>query len=171
MIVSTLQAFGQGQIQFDNRTSIIGHPAGVNSIYTGLGLAGADGWVANLYLASDPTTPIVLEGPAPFRNTAMTLGTFAGGTRNFIPQIANGQTLSLIVRVWNSHFGNADTAQTSGFGGNSPAFSYTVPAVGAPPSQLSMVNLYPFNVGMIPEPSVIALGILGLAASVLKRRK
>jgi hypothetical protein len=175
-LAAASMVFAQGQINFDNRASVIGHAALVTSQQSGLGLAGADGWVANLYDAANPSAgAIVVEGPALFRNTATTLGTFAGAVRNFVNSVANGQTLSLIIRVWNTNLGDFAANQAVGVGGASSPFSYTVPAVGAPPGQLVMANLQGFSVNTVPvtvpEPSVIALGVIGVGALLLRRRK
>jgi len=174
--VTTTMALGQGQINFDNRTSVLGREALVMNGVTGTGLTGTD-YRAQLFLASNPTTAAVTQGPSSFRAATTSLpGTWSGGVRDLIPSLTVGSTVDLIVKVWQGAvFATYEDAVASGspltLVGTSSPFSYTVPPVGSPPPLLLMSNFQGFEVNPVPEPSTIALGILGFAAVLFRFRK
>jgi len=77
---------------------------------------------------------------------------------------------TLQVRVWDStKFQTFAQAFAAGeFGASSP-FGYTVPDLGSTPNKYYMENLQAF--ALVPEPSTIALGVLGLAGLLALRRR
>jgi hypothetical protein len=79
----------------------------------------------------------------------------------------------LQVRVYNATlFPAGYTAAVAGGGrtGFSTAFDYTVPSGGTPaPNEFWMANFGGFT--LVPEPSTIALGVLGLAGLLFIRRR
>lgn len=174
--VTTTMALGQGQINFDNRTSTLGREALVINSVTGTGLVGTD-YRAQLFVASSPLTAAVTQGPSSLRAATTSLpGTWSGGVRDLIPSLTVGSTVDLIVKVWQGGVyatyedALASNDLTSLIGTSSP-FSYTVPPVGSPPSLLVMGNFQSFSVAPVPEPSTIALGIIGCAALLFRFRK
>ena len=91
-----------------------------------------------------------------------------------VPGIFGGQSATFVVRAWKTSFGSYDAAvaSTSGAFGASEAFVATVGGEatdpGIPPYPPSyLLTLKAFNVGLIPEPSTITIGLLGAAALVL----
>lgn len=81
-----------------------------------------------------------------------------------------GATATLQVRVWDSaKFASFDAAVAGGEYGISTPFNYTVPAAGSTPDKYYMDNLRAFAI--VPEPSTIALGILGAASLLFLRRR
>jgi len=83
-----------------------------------------------------------------------------------------GTAATLQVRVWDSaKYTSFDAALAAGEFGRSDAFNYNAPVQGElNPNAYLMDNLKAFAV--IPEPSTIALGLLGAASLlVLRRRK
>ncbi len=178
-LVTTL-GFSQGQINFVNTSAAFSPgPArlvttsGVPGFSDGAGLTGTN-YVAQLFLASDFSS-VLVEAPSVFRIPTTTQpGTWNGGVRNFLNVPANqpGQTLSLVVRVWDITLGSTyDAARANGsVFGQSAAFSYLIPAAGTPPAGLAMQNFQAFTV-TVPEPTTIALGILGAGSLLFLRRK
>lgn len=85
--------------------------------------------------------------------------------------VAVGGTATLQVRVWDSSKFNTFEAAVAGGGefGASAPFNYTVPAAGSAVDAYYMDSLRAFAV--IPEPSTIALGILGAASLLFLRRR
>jgi hypothetical protein len=89
------------------------------------------------------------------------------------PDVVVGASATLQVRVYDSSKFASYEAALAGAGeiGLSAPFNYTVPAAGSTPDKYYMDNLRAFAV--IPEPSTVALGLMGPAASLLflRRRK
>jgi len=102
-------------------------------------------------------------------------GRFTAGQVS-VPDAAGGTTAQLIVRAWdNTTGGSYATAAVKGFSG---AFTTGVlGGAGNPPATpVSMVTglangFQSFQVTGIPEPTTIALGALGAAALLIRRRK
>jgi len=173
----TVGAYAQGTVTFAN----IGGGGGgtVNAIIrdtTGGAntAAGGAAYAAMLYVGpagtldtSVLTTNGVGGGVATFLTGAQA-GYFNGGTR-IITGFAGGTTVTLQVRAWATATGSSyETATTKG--ASSPIqFTLATPPATAP----NMVGLQAFNVSpvVVPEPSSIALGLLGLGALALIRRR
>lgn len=86
------------------------------------------------------------------------------------PDVAVGATATLQVRVWDSaKFTTFAAALAAGEVGLSTPFNYTVPAAGSTPDKYYMDNLRAFAV--VPEPSTIVLGLLGVASLLFLRRR
>lgn len=173
--VVAASAFAQGTVNFNNRLTFASTDDRL--VYLGtvnpVPLVGTD-WVAQLYYgsqgtAADSLNPVAAN-PAAFRvATTTSPGTWSGGTRT-LDGIAIGGTATLQVRVWNlASFPTYDAALAAGEYGVSNPFDYTVPAAGSLPSAFYMEGLRTFNV--VPEPSTIALGVLGLAGLLFLRRR
>jgi hypothetical protein len=168
----------QGQINFDNRTAILGRPEPVMNCWTGTPLVGQD-YTAQLFFA-DSMPPAVAQGPSTFRAPTTTLpGTWSGGLRDFLPSAGGpGATVNLYVAVWQGGVYSTIEQQLasgdafSGMGFSHP-FTYTIPEPTAPPDAFVMRNFTGFWVGSlscIPEPSMVPLGVLGCLAFVLGYR-
>jgi len=101
----------------------------------------------------------------------------AGTSPSFtFADVAVGGSATLQVRVWDYvAFGRSEAgylaALTAGNGvGFSLPFDYTVPAAGSTPDKYYMDNLRAFAL-IVPEPSTIALGVLGAASLLFLRRR
>jgi hypothetical protein len=94
-----------------------------------------------------------------------------GGINRTLAGVAGGDTATLQVRVWDSRAGATFDEAVAGGGlwGASEAFNYTVPTGLTTPDQFFMKGLQAF--ALVPEPSVIALGVLGAASLLLFRRR
>jgi hypothetical protein len=111
--------------------------------------------------------------PARFRVTTTTQpGTWSGGVRT-LNGIANtpGTPVSLQVAVYdNTRFASYAAALAGGgILGTSTIFTYTIPTPPLGPTSLDMANFAAFDI--IPEPSVIGLGLIGAAALFMLRRR
>ena len=150
----------QGQVDFSNLPTKFGD--GVDRIiYDDTGAPASAGIKLGL----------TVDGTAVDVGTAAILGNgiFIGGTKN-IPA-ANPASVQLVVSAWDPAFGTFAEAQTAGaLHGMSEPFSYAVPATGAPPADFLMSGMRSFSL-VVPEPSTIALGVLGLGALLLFRRR
>jgi hypothetical protein len=99
------------------------------------------------------------------------------GGNSFVLQGINvGESATLQVRVWDYiTFGRTEAgylaALAAGGGvGFSAPFDYTVPAAGSTPDKYYLNNLRAFAL-VVPEPSTIALGVLGAASLLFLRRR
>jgi len=178
-------AFGQGQIAFLTRGGVVNAP--ITNGLTGALASGAT-YMAQLYYGaqgSDPTTfRTFTNAPATFSATlpGYILSASGGGPRTVDSTYAPGAVLSWQVRAWEAVLGaNYDTAlQTwnstsdANYGkvvlGKSAVFDAKTSATATEvPQPLS--GLTGFSMQIVPEPSVIALGLIGLAALVWRRRQ
>jgi hypothetical protein len=110
-----------------------------------------------------------------FRNPNTTLpgawNTAPGGATVVLDGIAISASTRLQVRVWDvSQFGTyADALARGGEVGQSDIFDYTVPLPGSLPATFALNGLRAFPI--VPEPSTIVLGVLGVASLLLLRRR
>jgi hypothetical protein len=173
---TALSALGQGAIDFRNATSQLPEPPDRRvRTFEGTPVIGTQ-FSAQLFFASDASNPnataAVVEAPSAFRASALP-GFWAGGTRTLVG-VLPGVARDYVVRVWDSTLGSYAQAVASGrvnAYGQSLPFSYTPPTdPTAPPSAFTMQNFVGFQ--LVPEPSTIALGILGgIGTLVLLRRR
>lgn len=172
--VVAASALAQGTVNFNNNVWETTTPRRVMD-RLGAPLVGTD-YVAQLYFGTAGTVDTSLTaigGVARFRvGTTSQPGTWSGGTRT-LTGITAGQTARLQVRVYDATLFPAgyDAAVTGGgIYGFSTAFDYTVPSGGTPaPNEFWMANFGGFT--LVPEPSTIALGVLGLAGLLFIRRR
>jgi hypothetical protein len=130
---------------------------------------------AQLYYGA-PGAPVdsliaVTTAPARFRSpTSASIGTWSGGTRT-LTGFNPGDTVTLQVRVWDTTFGNTYETRTGGYFGQSAPFTYLIPPG---PQPIPATDYYMRNFQswyIIPEPSVIGLGLVGIGALFLLRRR
>lgn len=178
----TASAFSQGTVLFNNRTG--GANAPIINITTG-SPAGPAGFLAQLYYGvagtvDDSTLVSVANAPATLAQAGYIVQTAARVLNNGVT-IAGGADAAVQVRAWSTVLGATWEAALLNYGqagfesalmGKSSIFNQKTgdasnPTV--PPTTL--VNMTSFNVVPVPEPSVIALGALGLAALLYRRRK
>jgi hypothetical protein len=182
LVASAAASFGQGTITFQNSGLIFGDLPGVpapdrrvylGSVANGTLLVGTN-YAAQLWYDTGTGMRPLQEATKIFRiptttqpgtwNTAPTaVATF--------PDLAVGGTAQLEVRVWDIQRFATFAAAVAGGGetGRSQPFSYLVPPAGSAPADYTLKGLRAFAV--VPEPSVIALGVLGLGSLLLFRRK
>lgn len=89
-----------------------------------------------------------------------------------IPGVAGGATAFVQLRAWDATFASFAEAQ-AGLGANGFSDVVESPALKTPGALLPAPNLNTtaFGITAIPEPSTIALAILGAAALFIRRRK
>ena len=166
-------AFAQGTVDFRNRISggVLNVPIFNVDGTTPLGA----GYNAQLYYATSASGPFTaITDPAVTFPLNPTSGAgpgywFAGtDSSRTIPTIAGGATAFLEVKAWKTSEGA--TFETASTRGASTPFSITLGGAGSPPSLPAvMTGLTSFS--LVPEPSTIALGLLGVGALLIRRRK
>jgi hypothetical protein len=171
-VLVTAATYGQGQVAFANRVGAAGLDAPVKVLGTENGPGSS--YSAQLFLvgaggALTPLTPATTFFDA--TPTAPTRSQYWQGQTVTVPGISSGDA-QFRVRAWQTAAGGYEQASAPGsqWGfGESADFTAAVTLAPNPPGNL--VNLQPFTVTVVPEPSVIALGVLGAAALLLRRKK
>jgi len=126
------------------------------------------GYTAGLFLASNLTTPIATT--TFFNNT----GFFAAANTVTVTGQAVGSTPSFIVQAWDTSAGSFAAAASQGKQrGQSAAFtSLPLGGANAPNPPIPTPDMRGFQgFTMVPEPSTYALGMLGLGALAMMRRR
>lgn len=169
-------AWAQGTVNFVNYVPASGINAPVTDAADGAKLEGA-GWKINLFAGPEGTAEgsltAVGDPVVGFRSGA------AAGYWSVISKtvngVAGGSPAAMQVRVWDAQYASYDAAVAAGGkAGKSGVFTTATGGGGTPPGPpLPMIGLTAFSVAgtVIPEPSTIALGMLGAAALMFRRRK
>src|SRR6185369_9710291 len=177
LLGGALTGLSQGTVTFLNNVAFATpDPTGGNRlVYAdfigGTKLTGTQ-YTAELYFGADANSLQPLAASlARFRP----ITTVQPGTWNFLPGSVTlpgvniGETIMLQVRVWDNASGTVPYGQATGAKVSSNVFAYTVPPERSPPFAYFMEGFHsPFS--PIPEPSVIALGLLGIASLLIFRR-
>lgn len=175
-------AYSQGTIGFANNPlvpvidSTTGMPAAVGSLTVGLYYSTDLSAVPDASVADDGVFTLLAT-------TGIALpGTFNGGAVA-VPGVAAGGSIVVQIRAWSTAFSSYADALNNGGASDLAGASILLPAAGRapfvlgggaipPPNLVIQGGLTSFSVTPIPEPSVVALGILGgLGAMVLLRRR
>jgi hypothetical protein len=187
LLGATLAALAQGTVLFDNG-SLIGRPE-VTDPY----VLARDGSLVKNQPVADTLRVQLLYGTsadsltphtalARFRpSTTTSAGTWRGldaaDTLNrSLPIGGPGTTIFLQVRAWDATAANLsfDALRATGSfaWGSSAVFSYTQ-RLSSPPAtdDTFMLNFEGFTTGIVPEPSVVGLSLMGAAALFLLRRR
>lgn len=184
VLVAGLSAYAQGTLEFANRN--IGGVTGANAPVYDLTVGGT--------LLNETSFVQIFAGPAGSAASALQA---QGSPVNFRVSPANGyvssstvtlnnldfgQTIAVQVRAWNAAGGTtwaaaqaAWNSQTAGVEiGQSTIFSVTLPAASAPPplpTPLTGLQSFAIVPNVVPEPTTIALGLLGAALLFIRRRQ
>jgi len=179
--------YGQGTVSFAN-----GAPTAVSNILTGVRVVAGTTFRVALYYhveqATAPTSADIDAGLSQGRAAIVystnfntpSAGQFNAGSRT--TPAAPGADAWFQVRAWEAAFGatyeQAVNAAPQGgrlaLAGTSNVIRVTTGGVGSPPSNPgSLVNsgLLGFYIVPVPEPSVLGLGIIGIGALFLLRRR
>ena len=171
-LTGALGVFAQGTVNFANGAAGVNAPV-TNATVSPSVLASGPAFQVQLYVgpagatsASQLSTNGGGGAPAPLA-TGASSGYFFGGARD-ITGFTPGSAATLQVRAWT---GGASSWETATQRGESNLIPISLGG-GTIPTP-NMVGLQGFAVtgGVVPEPSSIALGLLGLGAIVLFRRR
>jgi len=172
--------YGQGQINYTTFSTAVNAP--ITNALTGQ-LATGTGYYAQLFYGPAGTAEGALvsitNNPAGLNAAGYVTTGSGGGTRytqNAV--LAAGSPGLFQIRAWSAALGNNyDTAFATWAGGTIPTAvlgkSNIIPVTptAAPATPAVLGGLQGFYLQPVPEPSVIALGALGLAALLYRRRK
>lgn len=180
--VATQFAFGQGAIVFTTRGGGVDAP--VTNIVTGQRVGA--GYLAQLYYGATAgdITHTFPEAPAGFSTTlpGYILSSSGGGTR-FVDTavVAAGANTWFEVRAWETALGATWDAAWLAYNDAANALYgkavlgksvpiQTITSATALDAPKNLTGLAGFNIVPVPEPSVIALGAIGLLALLWRRR-
>jgi len=181
--------FAQGTVSFANistalmtTNSTATPPPGQAANATGP-TTGVNTYLVGLYTAPQGTVDpnaFTLSGISTNGTVPVNNGRFNGGNPFPIPG-NTGQTIAFQIRAWQFNAGAAyELATATGVYRGVSAIGFVTPATGTQttpalygtaPGQLSSGFVLTPNAGVVPEPSSIALGLLGLGAIALFRRR
>jgi len=157
-LLMTAATYGQGTVNFASRiTGVVDAPI-VQAGNSTLGIGEIPGTKVQLFLVNGTSTTPVGSAIA-FRGTTGALAKYFDGGALDVPGTAAGGTATFFVRVTGPQVITKDSAN----------FSQPLGGGTLPPE--NMAGLTGFSVTVVPEPTTIALGVLGAAALVAARRR
>jgi len=167
LLLASASAFAQGTVNFNNKVTASAINAPVYAPDGVTGLAGA-AYLAQLYAGADANSLAPVGVAVVFKVN----GYFGGGAVSTSLNPATGGTFQ--VRAWEAAGGATyDAAVAAGRPfGKSDTFVIAKlgdPAASPPGLPVDLVGLKSFS--LVPEPSTVALGVLGAAALLAFRRK
>lgn len=178
VLAATLSLFGfqrqilaQGQIQFDSLGLSFPAPTTTGRVFdtdTTTPLSGS-GFTAQLWghTTNDRNVFQLLETKVGFESggDAGRISVFAATTTPF----AGGSALFYEIRAWNNSAGSITSFDSATTRGVSSIASRTLTTSPSTPNFTD--NFANFSLVVVPEPSTIALGLIGGAALLLRRRR
>jgi len=170
-VLITATSYGQGTVYFNTRVvGVVDAPVTLQ----GGGSPGPD-YSAQLFLVGAGGSLTALTPATTFRTGSAAAQQYVQPVDVVvIPGTTAGGSATLQMGAWKTSLGSFDQAKAAGLAGISTVF--TVDGLGngttLPPANLAGANgaLTGFVIP-VPEPSVIALGVLGASALLLRRRK
>jgi hypothetical protein len=170
-VLVSVSTFAQGTIKFNNR--LTGQVDAPVSLPGGAGAGSLAGAMAQLYYIPATGPAVALTPATTFRTTSAAAMFYVNEplTGVIVPGVPAGGTANIQLRAW---VGGASYETATQFFGESniiPVSLGGVPAQGAPIPDAVLTGLQGFELELVPEPSTIALGVLGAAALLYRRRK
>ena len=165
-VMVSVAAFAQGEVNFNNRAGSV--DAKVTFSDSGLGVGA--GYTAQLFGGPEGTALTALAPLTPttiFRTSSAAAMGYIAGTPVTVPGVAPGAKAALVMRVYPT--GQAFTSKADLGMGESNLI--VVSLGGGTIVTPNMDGLQAFTVNAVPEPSTIALALLGVGALLLRRRK
>ncbi len=173
-VMMVAYANAQGTVNFANSS------ANLVKFANGTGVTVGQYTVGLLYWATDPGTVTFnsISGYTMIKTSSnfITPGRFIGGTATTPTTTVGGTPAWFAVVAWQNSFASYDAAYTglgnvgwSGVFQNATGDPNKVPIPDSPATLSGFTGVN--NVAPVPEPTTIALGVLGAAALLLRRRK
>jgi len=176
MILSSLLvavgAFAQGQVNFAARVvGVYDAPVFLDTV-GGANKASGPAYMAQLYAGASASSLAPVGAALPFR-TGAAAGYWTAEARTISTVDATGNAF-VQVRAWSTAAGATYEAALASGGGFGSSTTLTIKPTVAPDVPATLTGLTSFAIsagGIIPEPSIMALGALGGLALLLRRRK
>jgi len=159
-----VSAFGQGQVNFNNY--VPGATLPVNAPITltyGAGAGSIPGMKAQLFLMLG-STKIAVGDVTTFRTSPAAAQFYINGITVIVPGVDVGGSATFVMRAY-----NGVTYESSLIYGESAPVTITLGGGTSVPADLT--GLQGFYVTPLPEPSFLALGLLGAGIFLMRRRQ
>lgn len=168
-VIASAGALAQGTINMNSYPSITGARQNVLDADNVTPLAGAAFWV-QMY-AGPSASSLAPVGAAINFATGSAAGLFRTDVARTVGTVTPGADAFVQIAAWETGFNTVDEAMNAGKKwGKSTVFTVKTGGDGNPPALPgNMTNFKGF--ALIPEPSTIALGLLGAASLLFFRRK
>lgn len=175
LVLTGINAFGQGTLLFNNKYASSTPPIDAPVYIDTIGGTKVDGsaYLGQLYVGATAGSLVAVGTPVAFRAAGPGAGYITGGDVA-VPGLAAGTAVVVEFRAWESAKGSSYDLSMAAGGrvGKSAQLNLTLGGTGSPPGPgAPLVGLTSFAVTVVPEPSTIALGLLGAAGLFLRRRK
>lgn len=164
-VLVTAATYGQGFVNFNTRVT-----GGIDAPINFNGAGPGPSYSAALFLVNGNTYTVVPESVTTFRSGAG--AAYISGKVAAVPGVPAGTAAQFVIRAWDTAAGSYDAAaaSTTFAFGQSTQFSVTPTAPPAFPADLP-ASVTGFNLTIVPEPTTLALGALGAAVLLFRRRK
>jgi hypothetical protein len=171
-VLVSAATYAQGTINFNTRFSTAGVDAPV-TLGTAAGAGAGPAYAAALYLVNGTTLTLIPSSATTFRDgTANPLfAKYVNPVTATVDGVASGAGATVRMRAWLASAGSYDAADPTQRGESA---NLTIAQLGGgplPPGDLPPSTVFSGFVIPVPEPSTLALGALGAAALLLRRRK
>jgi hypothetical protein len=172
-VLVTAASYGQGTVLLSNLGGGVNAPV----MLEGTGHGPGPGYTAQLFLTSGgqnlALTPASTFRPATAAQPTADRYLVTPPPEVTVPGVAASAKADFALRVWPSSFATYDAAQAAGAAGQQTIAGVTLGGGLIPPANLigDAGALAGFTVPAVPEPTILALGVLGASALMLRRRK
>lgn len=170
-LASVVGALAQGTVTFASTGAQVFYAPAFNG---GVAVPTSAGFSVGLYEAAAGTTDPTLLTLIKTTTIFPTAGRFNGGLIT-LASVAPGNSAVFDVRAWSGGFASYEAAKASGnpadYIGTSGLFTSATGGVGSPPTGPVLLTFPNIQVSPVPEPSTIALGLLGVGVLLIRRRK
>jgi hypothetical protein len=167
---ASTMALGQGNFNISNRVTADGINAPVTMASDGSLLDGAAGWVAQAYVSATVDGAFTPVGSAVAFRTGAPAGYLSSTT---IDSGMAAGTIFVQIAAWNTNDGAGFDEASAAMGavGKSMPISVATKALPDAPANLVGLEAWTVQAAVIPEPSTMALGLLGAVALIARRRR
>lgn len=174
-MVAALPALGQGTLNFATVGSAVGG-TGAKVTDAGVGVTGANYFAQLYYSATETGSYTAIPDSLNTFRTGAAAG-YVNAKQVAVPGVGPGVNVWIQMRAWEGAAGSSYEGVAAAQGKVGISNNINVgplggtPAGGLPITDPNLTGLTGFALVAVPEPSTIALGLLGVAGLLIRRRK